>query len=411
MKVQERFLKYVSYPTASDETNEQCPSTSSQLVLAQALAEEMQSLGVKDIQLDEHGYLFGTIPANCDDWKKVTLGFIAHMDVVSVVPFSDIHPSIVHYEGGEIALGQSGLVLNSENTPALKEMVGQDLIVTDGNTLLGADDKAGIAEIMTLAEILLTHPEIKHGDIKIGFTPDEEIGRGADLFDVSRFGADFAYTVDGGGFGEVEYESFNAASCEVTIKGHSTHPGDAKNRMVNASVLAMDYNALLPALERPEYTSGYEGFIHLIHMEGETELAKLVYILRDHHAEKLEDKKRFMRIAAELLNRKYAEELIDVCITDNYRNMEEAIRPHWHLMENAYTAIRACGKEPTSLPVRGGTDGSRLSYMGLPCPNLSTGGHNGHGRTEFANIQEMEKCTQTLLELAKLYKDVAKEAK
>ncbi|MBQ3864891.1 MAG: peptidase T [Clostridia bacterium] len=408
MNVQDRFLKYVSFPTASDENRDTCPSTESQLVLGQYLVDEMHSIGISDAFMDPHGYVYGSIPSNAEDWKGITIGFIAHMDVVDVVPFSDIHPRIVTYTGEEIVLGNSGLTLNESNTPALKGMKGQELIVTDGTTLLGADDKAGIAEILTMAETLLNHPEIKHGEIKIGFTPDEEIGRGADLFDVPGFGADFAYTVDGGGFGEVEYQTFNAASCVVTCTGHSTHPGGAKDRMINASLVAMEFNALLPALERPEHTSGFEGFIHLTQMEGETEHAVLHYILRDHDAGKLEDKKRFVRSAAEQINRRYGQKVVDIGITDSYRNMEEAILPHWHLMDTAYAAIRACGTEPASVPVRGGTDGSRLSYMGLPCPNLCTGGHNGHGRNEFANIQEMEKCTKVLVNIAALYKDIEK---
>lgn len=405
MRAYERLLTYAQYPTASDSRNPDCPSTEEQLVLARVLVEEMRSMGITDARVDEHGYVYGTIPANIPDWQGVTIGFIAHMDVVRDVPFENVKARVVeNYDGGDIVLNeQLGIVLSPDEFPMLNDYVGDDLVVTDGTTLLGADNKAGIAEILTMAEILLTNPDIKHGDIKIAFTPDEEIGRGADKFDVEGFGAQFAYTVDGGAFGEVEYETFNASTAVISIKGKNIHPGTAKGKMKNASLIAAEFTALLPTAERPETTAGYEGFYHLTQMEGTVEEAELVYILRDHDEEKLQQKKETVLQAAEWLNAKYGADTVQVEIKDSYRNMREMIEPHWHLIENAYWAVREIGGEPSSKPVRGGTDGARLSFMGLPCPNLGTGSHNHHSTLEFASAQAMDKCVQVLVKLAERY--------
>lgn len=405
MRAYERLLTYAQYPTASDSRNPDCPSTEEQLVLARVLVEEMRSMGITDARVDEHGYVYGTIPTNIPDWQGVTIGFIAHMDVVRDVPFENVKARVVeNYDGGDIVLNeQLGIVLSPDEFPMLNDYVGDDLVVTDGTTLLGADNKAGIAEILTMAEILLTNPDIKHGDIKIAFTPDEEIGRGADKFDVEGFGAQFAYTVDGGAFGEVEYETFNASTAVISIKGKNIHPGTAKGKMKNANLIAAEFTALLPTAERPETTAGYEGFYHLTQMEGTVEEAELVYILRDHDEEKLQQKKETVLQAAEWLNAKYGADTVQVEIKDSYRNMREMIEPHWHLIENAYWAVREIGGEPSSKPVRGGTDGARLSFMGLPCPNLGTGSHNHHSTLEFASAQAMDKCVQVLVKLAERY--------
>lgn len=405
MRAYERLIRYAAYPTASDETCPNCPSTPAQMEFAKALVEEMKALGIADANVDANGYVFGTIPANIPDWDGITIGFIAHMDVVDDVPFENVRPRVLEdYDGGEIVLNEAlHIVMSPAEYPSLCNKVGKTLVVTDGTTLLGADDKAGIAEILTMAEILRDNPAIRHGVIKIGFTPDEEIGRGADLFDVGRFGADFAYTSDGGSFGEVEYETFNAASLRVTVHGLSSHPGGAKGVMKNASLIAMEYAMLLPEAERPEKTEGYEGFFHLTAVRGEVELATLDYILRDHDAGILERRKDDARRAAEEMNRRYGEGTVEIEIRDSYRNMAEMVRPHWHLIETAYEAVREVGGTPTSVPVRGGTDGSRLSYMGLPCPNLSTGGYNGHGRMEYACAEEMDDCVRVLIKIAEKY--------
>lgn len=407
MRAYERLLKYAAYPSASDANNPNCPSTEEQRVLAQVLVEEMLEMGIKDAHVDEHGYVYGTIPANIPDWNGITIGFIAHMDVVRDVPFENVKARVVeNYDGKDLVLnGEQGIVLSPDEFPLLKDYVGHDLVVTDGTTLLGADNKAGVAEILTMAEMLLTNPEIKHGDIKIAFTPDEEIGRGADKFDVEGFGAQFAYTVDGGAFGEVEYETFNAATAKVTIQGKNIHPGTAKGKMKNANLIAMEFAAELPADERPETTEGYEGFYHLTNMSGTVEEAKLSYILRDHDQEKFQIQKEMVLKAAETINARYGPGTVQVEIIDSYRNMEEQIRPHWHLIENAYWAVREVGGEPHSIPVRGGTDGARLSFMGLPCPNLGTGSHNHHSTLEFASVQAMDKCAEVLVKLAEKYAD------
>ncbi|MDF2905029.1 MAG: pepT [Herbinix sp.] len=405
MRAYERLINYTKFATASEELSNTHPSTPEQLVFGKALVEEMKSLGIMDAAMDENGYVFGTIEANIENWSGPVLGFIAHMDVVSSVPFSDIHTHIIeNYDGSEIILNaEQNVKINPAEFDFMKNYIGQDLLVTNGNTLLGADDKAGIAEILTMAETLYQHPEIKHGTIKIGFTPDEEIGKGADLFDVKRFGADFAYTVDGAAYHEVEYETFNAAAADIVLQGVSIHTGDAKDKLVNASLLAMEFHALLPERERPEYTEQYEGFYHLDRLEGTVDKAKMHYLLRDHDLNKLNDKKAIINAVATKLNEKYGQNTVRIETKDSYYNMAEQIKPHWHLIESAYEAIRELGGTPISRPVRGGTDGSRLSFMGLPCPNLGTGSHNHHGKTEFACLQAMDQCVELLIKLVVKY--------
>ena len=405
MRAYERLMKYTQYPTASDEASPVCPSTPEQTDFARALVEEMKELGIADAAMDENSYVYGTIPANIPGWKGRVIGFIAHMDVVRVVPWTDIRPRIVHdYDGGDILLNaEKNIVMSPSDYPELKHYAGQDLMVTDGTTLLGADDKAGIADILTMAEYLRDHPEVKHGTIKIGFTPDEEIGRGADLFNVPFFGADYAYTVDGGAFGEVEYETFNAASAGIVVTGKSIHPGAAKNKMVNAARIAIELDRMLPQQMRPEHTEGREGFFHLTDIQGSEEQTRMHYILRDHDSDKLEEKKRIITAAVAYLNAKYGEGTVQLTLRDSYRNMVEQIRPHWHLIEIAHEEVKALGGSPISVPVRGGTDGSRLSFMGLPCPNLGTGGHNCHGRFEYAVLQEMDLTVQLLTRIAERY--------
>jgi tripeptide aminopeptidase len=404
MQAYERLIKYAAYPTAPNEENESCPSTPEQLVFAKALYNELLELGLAEVELDENGYLFATIPASEGCEAAPVLGFIAHMDVSPEVECRNVKTRTVKYSGGDITLNKElGIIMRVSDYPILNNYIGKTLVVTDGTTLLGADDKAGIAEIITAAERMLNDKSYKHGKIRIGFTPDEEIGRGADKFDVVRFGAKYAYTVDGAAFGEVEYETFNAASLKVKITGKSIHPGDAKDKMVNASLVALEYVNLLPRLERPEHTEDYQGFYHLNGIEGAVESAKLSFILRDHDAAKLEEKKLYARRAAEELNRRYGYEAVEVEIKDSYRNMREKIEPEFHLIDNAYKAVESLGGNPISKPVRGGTDGSRLSFMGLPCPNIGTGSHNHHGRMEFACVEAMEDSVNLILKIAELY--------
>ena len=404
MKAYERLIGYSAFPTASDGGNPTCPSTPSQLEFARALADELTALGLSGVTLDENGYLFAYIPPTPGCEAAPAIGFLAHLDVVSDVEYRSVKPRVIAYEGGDITLNaEKDIVMRVADFPFLADYVGRHLVVTDGNTLLGADDKAGIAEIVTMCESMLNDKTIRHGKICVGFTPDEEIGRGPDHFSVERFGAKYAYTCDGGAFGEVEYETFNAASLNVTIHGINIHPGEAKNRMVNASLVAAEFIAMLPELERPEHTELYEGFYHLTAMEGTVENARLRFILRDHDAAKLEGRKDYVRRVAEELNRRYGGGTVTIEIRDTYRNLREAIEPHFHLVENAYKAVREQGGTPVSPPVRGGTDGSRLSFMGLPCPNLGTGSHNHHGRTEFACVEAMDDCVEVLLKLASYY--------
>ena len=403
MKAYERLIRYTSFPTASDEASQSWPSSPEQRVFAEALAEEMKELGMTEISVDENGYCFGTIESNIENWSGKTVGFIAHLDVVRDVPYENIKTRLIpNYDGGVVTL-ESGVQMDPADYPFLKNYVGETLLVTDGNTLLGADDKAGIADVLTYAEYCKEHPEYKHGRVRVGFTPDEEIGRGAARFDIKAFGADYAYTLDGGFFGEVCYETFNAASAKISVEGVNIHPGSAKGKMINAARIAAEYDALLPENERPENTEGYEGFYHLIGMKGETEHAELYYILRDHDAAKLEEKKAKVVEAAEQLNKKYGKELVKAEVADSYRNMKEVLVDHMHLVDNACEAVRKAGGEPTLVAARGGTDGCQLSFMGLPCPNLGTGSHNHHGKMEFAIVEEMDKCVEMIRHIADSY--------
>lgn len=391
--VTERFLHYVSFDTMSDESSETCPSTPKQKLLGAALVEEMQELGIADARMDENGYVYGTVPG---DKSLPIIGLIAHMDTSPDASGANIKAKIVAYDGSDVLLNQEkGIYLREADYPILKNSRGKHLIVTDGTTLLGADDKAGIAEIMTAAQRLITDGG-RHATLKIGFTPDEEIGRGADLFDVKGFGADYAFTADGGTIGELEYENFNAASAKVVFHGLNIHPGSAKGKMVNSMYLAMEYQNLLPAAQKPEYTEGYEGFIHLLHMEGEVERSRLDYIIRDHDMAKFQQKKALMASAAEFLNRKYGDGTVEITLKDSYFNMRKCIEPHMQIIERARAAMRAAGMEPKEVPIRGGTDGARLSFEGLPCPNLCTGGENYHGRFEFIPVEDMEACVDML---------------
>ena len=396
MTVSERFLKYVSFNTRSDEESETCPSTEGQRKLGKALVEEMLTMGIQNAYMDEDGYVYGTVPG---DPRLPTIGLIAHMDTSPDASGENIKARVVAYEGGDICLNEEkGIYLCPSDYESLNNHIGKHLIVTDGTTLLGADDKAGIAEILTAAEHLLKVRNV-HATLKIGFTPDEEIGRGADRFRVKDFGADYAYTVDGGALGELEYENFNAASAIVKFHGLNIHPGSAKNKMINAQLLAMEFQNMLPANQRPETTEGYEGFILLTDMVGEVEEAKLSYILRDHDLQKLQEKKAVMESAAKFLNEKYGQGRVEVIIKDSYFNMKKHIEPCMYIVERAKKAMETVGITPKIVPIRGGTDGARLSYEGLPCPNLFTGGENFHGRFEYIPVEDMESCTQVLIRL------------
>lgn len=394
--VSERFLKYVCYHTTSDENSETCPSTDRQKVLGAALVEEMLAMGIRDAHMDEHGYVYGTVPG---DPSLPTIGLIAHMDTAPDMSGENVKPRIVEYNGGDILLNPAqGITMAAKEFESLKNHLGKHLIVTDGTTLLGADDKAGVAEILTAAEILLT-TKMNHATLKIGFTPDEEIGRGADLFNVKGFGADYAYTVDGGAIGELEYENFNAAGAKVVFTGRNIHPGSAKNKMVNSQQIAMEFHSLLPAQQRPEHTEHYEGFIHLTDMAGEVEQSTLRYIIRDHDMEKFQQKKALMESAAAFINAKYGEGTAELTIRDSYYNMREKIEPCMYIVERAQKAMEAVGITPRTVPIRGGTDGARLSFEGLPCPNLCTGGENFHGRFEYIPVEDMELCVKLLVEI------------
>ena len=404
MKAYERLLKYVQYPTGSDESSETCPSTPEQLVLGAALCDEMRELGISNVEMDENGYVYGEIPASEGCVKAPVIGFVAHMDVVDEVPFTDIKPKIVDYKGGDVVLNEElGIVLSPKDFPEMNDCIGKHIIVTDGTTLLGADDKNGVAEILTAAEELLAHPEIKHGTIKIGFTPDEEIGRGANKFSLERFGADYAYTMDGDAFGGVEYETFNAAHAKIKFSGVSVHPGSAKDKMINAALVAMDFDALLPRMERPEYTEEYQGFYYLTGMSGCCDNAELSYIIRDHDEEKLKYRVDYIHRAAEEINRRYGDGVASAETGFDYKNMRCIIEKNLHLIENARKAIEMAGGVPVSKPVRGGTDGCVLSFMGLPCPNLGTGGYNFHGKFEFACVEQMDSAVEMIKNLAVIY--------
>ena len=394
--VTERFLKYVSFDTKSDENSETCPSTLGQKLLGAALVEEMLEMGITDARMDENGYVYGTIPGNPN---LPTIGLIAHMDTSPDASGTDVKARIVEYTGEDILLNaEKDIWLRASAYPGMKKHIGKHLIVTDGTTLLGADDKAGVAEIMTAAEFLL-RARMNHATVKIGFTPDEEIGRGADLFDVAGFGADYAYTVDGGSIGELEYENFNAAGAKVEIFGVNIHPGSAKDKMKNAQLIAMEFNALLPADQRPEHTEGYEGFFHLTDMQGDVEKATLYYIIRDHDFEKFEEKKELLVKAGEKLNEKYGNGSVCVSVKDSYFNMKQMIEPCMFIVEQAKSAMEAVGITPSIQPIRGGTDGARLSFEGLPCPNLCTGGENFHSRFEYVPVEDMERIKDLLIQL------------
>lgn len=402
----ERFLRYVQIDTESVPDAEPVPSSEKQKNLARLLKTELEEMGAANVRMDEHAYIYAELPSTMKKRIAVpVLGFIAHMDTSPAVSGKDVKPRIVSsYDGTDIVLNaEKNIILSPSVFPSLTAYKGQDLIVTDGTTLLGADDKAGVAEIMSMAKHLLAHPEIEHGTIKIAFTPDEEVGRGADFFDVEGFGADYAYTVDGGALGELEYETFNAASGKLYINGKSIHPGSAKGQMINAILVGMEFQSLLPAFENPAYTEQYEGFYHLDNMSGSVESAVLDYIIRDHDMQKFEEKKAFFVKAADFLNEKYGEGTVKAVVKDSYFNMKEKILPHMHLIDNAKKAMESLGIEPVISPVRGGTDGCRLSYMGLPCPNLCAGGMNFHGRYEYASVQSMEKIVLLLLKIIDIY--------
>lgn len=401
--VKERFLEYIKIDTRSEYEQEQVPSSKKQFDLTNLLAKQLKEMGVKDVEVDDRCYLMATIPANTE--KKVpTIGFISHVDTSPDASGTHVNPRIIaEYDGKDIVLNQElGIVLDTATFPDIKKYAGQELIVTDGTTLLGADDKAGVAAIMSLAETLMKNPSIQHGTIKIGFTPDEEVGRGADFFDVQKFGADFAYTVDGGELGELEFETFNAAQALVTVNGKNVHPGSAKDIMINSMLVAMEFNALLPVNERPEFTTGYDGFSHLIRMGGTVEQTQLVYIVRDHKRPIFEKRKAFFNSAADFLNKRYGAGTVVVDLKDQYYNMREKIEPVYEIMELAQKAYLALGIEPIIHPVRGGTDGSRLSFMGLPCPNIFAGGLYFHGKYECLPTRSLERAVEVLVKIVEL---------
>ena len=402
MRPYERLLHYVKYDTASDGNSETCPSTEKQLVFARVLEQEMREMGLQNVRLDEHGYLYGTVPGNIDNYNGPVLGFIAHMDVVNDVPSWDIKPRIVeNYDGGDILLTGSGAVLSPAEFPELNRCKGKSIMVTDGTTLLGADDKAGIAEIVSAVVYLQQHPEIKHGKIRVAFNPDEEIGLGAHHFDVEKFGCDFAYTMDGSEVGEIEFENFNAASAKITINGCSVHPGYAKEKMVNAVRIATELVGMLPADETPETTEGYEGFFHLTNISGTVEKAQLSFIIRDHDREYFESRKSEMTEAVEAINDKYGN-IAMLELKDQYYNMREKIEDKMYIIDIAKQAIAQTGAAPKVKAIRGGTDGAQLSFMGLPCPNIFAGGLNFHGPHEFCPVQSLEKAMMTIVNICQI---------
>lgn len=405
MRAYERLIEYVKVPTPSAEESTTHPTSQCQFDLANKLAEELKTLGAVDVRVDEHCYVYGKIPASAGYEGKTKLGFISHMDTVSDFADHAVRP-LVHpdYDGEDLKLGESGRVLEKSVFPHLSKLKGRTLITSDGTTILGADDKAGIAEIMTMVEELEKR-DIPHGQISIGFTPDEEVGQGADLFDVPGFGAEFAYTVDGGREGEIEYENFNASGAKIKITGFNVHPGSSKDTMINAVEVACEIQSLLPEKENPRYTEGYEGFYHLTGMKGDVACAEMEYIIRDHDAEKFAAKEAYLREVAEKMNQKYGKGTVELEIHEQYRNMAEKIQPCFHLIENAQEAARRAGIQPQVLPVRGGTDGARLSYMGLPCPNLGTGGYACHGPYEHVTAEGMDQTVELLLELVKIYSE------
>ena len=403
-KILDRFLRYVAVDTKADPESDTQPSAARELDLLKMLRDELLAMGV-EATLDEYGYVMASIPSNCGEDDIPAIGFIAHVDTAPDASGADIRPQIIeNYDGGEIALkGVPGLSLKPSDFPEMLQYVGQTLITTDGTTLLGADDKAGIAEIMNAVQYIVEHPEFKHGDIKIGFTPDEEIGRGVVKFDVAKFGAKYAYTMDGGSVGELEYENFNAAGATITIQGCNVHPGTAKGKMRNASLIAMELHGLLPVDQRPEYTSGYEGFFHLISFKGEVESATFSYIIRDHDMQLFEDKKALIQKCVDFINSKYGEGTATLDLRHQYYNMRKEVEPHYHIVETAMKAMEMEGVRPKIQPIRGGTDGANLSFMGLPCPNIFAGGHNFHGKMEYVPLESMEKASKVILNIIQLY--------
>ena len=401
-KLAERFIRYAKINTRSDENSETCPSTPGQTVLANLLIEEMKEIGLQDISIDDNGYVMATLPGNVSKEVPV-IGFLSHVDTSPDYTAENVNPQLVQYTGGDLILNKAeNIVLSPLDFPALNDYIGQNLITTDGTTLLGADDKAGIAEIMTAMDYLMKHPEIKHGKVGIAFTPDEEIGRGADKFDVKKFQADFAYTIDGGPLGEIEYENFNAARAKISIRGLNVHPGTAKNKMKNSMLIAMELNQMLPVAEIPQHTEEYEGFFHLNEMTGTVENTTLNYIIRDHDPNLFNKKKDLLINIVNHLNLKYGSQTVKIDLVDQYYNMKEKIEPVFHIVELARNAIIKSGIEPKVIPIRGGTDGSRLSYMGLPCPNLFSGGHNFHSRFEFIPVKSMEKAVEVIVKIVEM---------
>lgn len=406
MDLIDRFFSYVKYDTQSNEETDLTPSTPGQMVFAKFLADELKQIGLQEVVLDDYGYVMATLPANTKGIKSV-IGFISHMDTSPDMSGRKVHPQIISkYDGGNIVLNEEEkIILSPEQFPELLDYVGQDIICTNGKTLLGADDKAGLAEIMTAMEYLIAHPEIKHGKIRIGFTPDEEIGKGADHFNVEAFGADFAYTMDGGAIGELEYENFNAASAKVSFKGRNVHPGYAKHKMLNACRVAYQFAAMLPRHETPEHTEGYEGFYHLTAINGTVEEAVLSYIVRDHDRDRFERRKKEMEHLVNKINSEFGEGTASIVLKDQYYNMREKIDPeNMHVVDLAVEAMKAAGVTPKIKPIRGGTDGARLSFMGLPCPNIFAGGMNFHGRYEYLPVPSLEKAMMTVVKIVELAK-------
>ena len=403
MELKERFLKYVAINTRSDENSETFPSTAVQWDLLNALVEEMKLLGLEDVTIDKYGYAMGTIPATPGKESAPVIGFLAHVDTAPDMSGENVRPHIIEsYDGKDIVLNNA-LTMRVADFPELTKFIGHTLIHTDGTTLLGADDKAGVAEIMTAAEYLMAHPEVEHGKIRIGFTPDEEIGRGVDFFDVKAFGADFAYTMDGGYEGELEFENFNAASAKIAIQGRNVHPGYAKNKMINAIEVACELNSLVPAVQRPQYTEGYEGFYHCVGLNGTVENATISYIIRDHDSALFEKKKAWMYDIVGMLNNKYGQGTLTLTLKDQYYNMRKMVEPHPQVIDNALAAMREADVEPIVRPIRGGTDGARLSFMGLPCPNIFAGGMNFHGKFEYCSLNSMHKAVNVIINLAKIW--------
>jgi tripeptide aminopeptidase len=403
MNITERFLKYVSFTTTSDENTNMTPSTPGQMIFAKHLVEELNSIGLKEVELDSNGYITATLPANTD--KDIpTIGFISHMDTSPDMTARHVKARVVNnYDGNDIVLNQEkSIVFETEKYPEILQYKGQDIVVTDGTTLLGADDKAGLTEIVSAMEYLIAHPEIKHGKIRVGFTPDEEIGQGADHFDVKKFNASWAYTMDGGEIGELEYENFNAASAKVTFNGLNVHPGYAYHKMRNSMRIAQEFVGMLPRWETPEHTQDYEGFYHLTNMEGNVEKSTLSYIIRDHDRDRFERRKKEIKHLVNKINAEFGEGTATIDIKDQYYNMREMVEPVMHIVDLAFEAMEAAGVKPNVKPIRGGTDGSRLSYMGLPCPNIFAGGHNFHGRFEYVPVQSMEKAMMVVVKIAEL---------